>query len=333
MIVSEDGEIRFVADGPRIERSVTLRFLGDWGGANFTRVAGWLTQEFCDRAGPYSRVFIGNSNGQADTIRRVHRGEADLAITTPTTIVHAALKGEAIYQGEPAPGLRALGVIPQRDILVLALASELGIRSYEDLRQRKPAIKIATSADDGTSHLGYMARRMMEAHGISEADLNSWGGGYVNAPRPELVLELMREGLVDGVIMEAIGTPWWVELADRRNIEFLSAEERPLQDLERRFGWRRRTLPANMFKRQSEPVVTLDYAHFVVFVREDMHEDIAHVLTWCLVETRELLEKQYRHLDPERTPVSYPLDPAKMARTPLPLHPGAERYYRSAGLL
>jgi uncharacterized protein len=209
----------------------------------------------------------------------------------------------------------------------------LGITSYEELRQRKPAIRIATDADDGTSHLGYMARRMMEAHGISEADLDSWGGRYVNAPRPELVLELMREGMVDGVIMEAIMTPWWREVVERRDIEFLSCEEAVLKGLERRYGWRQRILPANSFKRQHEPVVSLDFSHFVVFVRQDMPEDIAHVLTWCLVETRDLLEKQYRHLEPDRSPVSWPLEPAKMAQTPFPLHPGAERYYRSAGLL
>jgi hypothetical protein len=51
------------------------------------------------------------------------------------------------------------------------------------------------------------------------------------------------------------------------------------------------------------------------------------------VETRDLIEVQYRHLAPERSPITYPLEPKKMAQTPFPLHPGAERYYREAGLL
>jgi hypothetical protein len=91
VIITEDDEIRFEANGPRINRSVTLRFLGDWGNANFTRIAGWLMQEFADRSGPHTRVFIGNSSGQRDTIRRVHRGEADLATTTPISMVGGAL--------------------------------------------------------------------------------------------------------------------------------------------------------------------------------------------------------------------------------------------------
>jgi TRAP-type uncharacterized transport system substrate-binding protein len=50
-------------------------------------------------------------------------------------------------------------------------------------------------------------------------------------------------------------------------------------------------------------------------------------------ETRAALEAQYRHILPERSPVSYPLDPAKMARTPIPLHTGAARYYGEHGHL
>jgi uncharacterized protein len=31
--------------------------------------------------------------------------------------------------------------------------------------------------------------------------------------------------------------------------------------------------------------------------------------------------------------VTYPLDPATMAKTPIPLHPGAAAHYRDAGYL
>ena len=48
-----------------------------------------------------------------------------------------------------------------------------------------------------------------------------------------------------------------------------------------------------------------------------MPDDVAHLIAWCLGETRGALERQYRHLPPNRSPVSYPLDPAKMARTPI----------------
>ncbi len=332
-IVADKNGLRYQAPGPRIDRSMTLRLQGDWGGANFHRICGWLSQEFCDRAGPYSRVFIGNSNGQADSVRAVHRGQVDVAVTTPTTAMAMAMRGEGLFAGEPCSDLRALAVIPQRDVLVLSVGKEHGIRTFEELRQKRSPLKIATSPDDGMNYLGYIARRFMEAAGIPEETLKSWGGSYVDAMRPEIVLEFFREGLVDGVIMEAIMAPWWRQLVEKREVVFLSAPEETLQLMERQYHWARKVMHANTFPDQPEDVWTIDYSHFVVFCRDDLPEDIAHLLTWCLVETRDLIEVQYRHLAPERSPITYPLEPKKMAQTPLPLHPGAERYYREAGLL
>ena len=67
-------------------------------------------------------------------------------------------------------------------------------------------------------------------------------------------------------------------------------------------------------------------------MRDDLHEDIAYLLTWALVETRYKLKAQFQHIPPERSPLTYPLDPHKMANTPFPLHPGAKRYYEAAGV-
>ena len=70
-----------------------------------------------------------------------------------------------------------------------------------------------------------------------------------------------------------------------------------------------------------------------MLVREDLADDEAHLLAWCLVETRSYIERQYAHIPPERSPLSYPLVPARMAVTPVPLHPGAARYYAERGHL
>ena len=48
---------------PKITRSLTLNFVGDWGQANFHRVLGWLTHQFCRHAGPRSRTAIWSIRG------------------------------------------------------------------------------------------------------------------------------------------------------------------------------------------------------------------------------------------------------------------------------
>lgn len=319
---------------PRIERSVSLQFIGDWGQANFHRICSWLTQEFCDRAGSKSRVGIWNPvEGGIDAAQAVFDGEVDMAILTPACALPAALEGRSIFTGRAMPTLRALAVLPQRDRMVLALPRALGISSFAELRERKPALKIATGEDNGFNLIGYIAKRFMEAHGIDESTLNSWGGRYIESARPDLSMSRFRDGVADAALQEAIMTPWWYEAVEKRDAVLLPAEPDALAALEREHGWGTAELAADFFPNQPQALPALDFADFVIVVREDMPEDIAHLLTWCLVERREAIERQYYHLPPERSPLSYPLAPAAMAKTSLPLHEGARRYYREAGIL
>ena len=231
------------------------------------------------------------------------------------------------------PSLRALAVLPQRDRMVLALPRTLGISTFAELRERKPALTIATSEDNGANLIGYVARRFMEAHGIDEGTLKLWGGSYIDSARPDLSMFRFRDKVADAALQEAIMTPWWRDAVEARNAILLPAESGALDTLEREHGWRRTELAAGFFPGQPEALPALDFSDFVIVVRDDMPEDVAHLLTWCLVEKRGAIERQYHHLPPERSPLTYPLDPAAMARPSLPLHAGARRYYEEQGIL
>ena len=322
--------------GPRIERSLTLAFMGDWGMANFHRICSWLTQQFCDRAGPESHVAIWNTrHGGIESVTSVFEGRIQLAIATPAQLISTALTGEGIFAPYgPMPSLRALGVLPQNDRMILAIDPKYEIDSFESLRQKKPAIHIATSHNDGTNFIGYVAFAYMKAHGIDEAELATWGATFVTATRPEQAVALVMSGEADALLQEAIMTPWWQDVVETRGFVPLPAEASALaRFVEENPGATSPDpvpLPSGYWKSLSEPFPCLDFSDFVVLVREDLPEDIAYLLTWCLVETRDSIEAQYLHLRPERSPLSYPLVPTKMAQTPLPLHPGARRYYMEA---
>jgi TRAP-type uncharacterized transport system substrate-binding protein len=247
-------------------------------------------------------------------------------------IVAGAPAGRAFVAGRPFPSLRALGVLPQNDRMVLAVDSRLGIRTFADLRRKKPPLRIATSHDTSDHFIGWTAGRYMEAHGIDVGTLRSWGGGYVTDTRPEQSLFRMRDRTVDAVLQEAIMTPWWRDVIATGAVP-LPAEAEALERLESDYGLRKNRLPAGFWDNLAADLPALDFSDFVIVVRDDLPEDVAHLLAWCLVETRALLENQYRHLPPERSPLTYPLSPQAMAQPPIPLHPGAARYYRDAGVL
>ncbi|SCV46967.1 uncharacterized protein FFB14_09505 [Fusarium fujikuroi] len=325
--------------GPRIERSLTLHFTGDWGMANFHRICSWLSQQFCDRAGPKSQVAVWNlRDGGMEAITDVFSGRVHLCIATPAQLTTTALTGQGIFQPHgPMPSLRSLGVLPQNDRMVFAISPKHNIHSFSELREKKPALRIATSTNDGTNFIGYIASEMMKAHLIDEAELNSWGGQYITATRPEQAMALVMSGEADALLQEAIMTPWWESVIEKNKFVPLPAETSALARFhENNPGSTRPNtdpLPAGFWPSLTEPLPCLDFSDFVVLVRDDLPEDVAHLLTWCLVETRAGIESQYHHLPPEKSPLTYPLVPRKIAQSPVPLHRGAQRYYREAGIL
>jgi uncharacterized protein len=142
-----------------------------------------------------------------------------------------------------------------------------------------------------------------------------------------------EEGTVDAVLQEAIMTPWWVNIIEKRGMVPLPAEAETLDLISKELGLGTNSLPAGFWKTFDQPLPALDFSDFVVLVRYDFPEDVAHLLAWCLVETRMHIERQYHHLPPQQSPLSYPLIPEKMAKPPLPLHPGAKRHCQEAGHL
>ena len=319
---------------PVLSRSYILNFIGDWGQANFHRICGWLTQKFCDRAGPESRVATWSiRHGGIEALPLVQDGEAQLGIATPAALMAKALTGETIFEGSAMPDLRALAVLPQNDKLVFGIDPKFGIKTFEQLRTEKPPLRIAVSTDDGTNFIGYVTRRFIEAHGVSDADLQSWGGQYVTAHRPDQCIQLFEEGKADAVVQEAIMTPWWSKLVENELVRPLPAEPAALERLERELSMGTNPVPKGFWNNLEDELPALDFSDFVVIVRDDMPEEVAYLLTWCLNETRAKIEAQYKHIPPSKSPLSYPLEPRKMAKTPLPLHSGAEKFYKQHGYL
>ena len=172
---------------------------------------------------------------------------------------------------------------------------------------------------------------------MGEAELRSWGGSYVTfrdlpsfAPEhssPFAYVGRVRKGEADAMIFEAMMLPDWQDLALEPGLSFIPAEENVLARIEGETGWPRATVPAGYYPGQTEPFQTLDFADFLLVCRDDLPDDLGHLVAYCMGETKDLLGQQYRHVPPERSGVTYPLDPVKMGRVPIPLHPGAQGYY------
>lgn len=318
--------------GPRIDRTLELRCMGDWGQANFHRILSWLSQEIYDRSGPGSVVWIRNGAGGADAVRAVQDGAVDLAISTPASFARMALAGLGPFAGQPATALRALAVLPQDDRLVFGVDRRFEITDIGQVAERRLPLRIAVGSQNGQNFIGLGAKAMLEASGLGADQLASWGGRLVEYERPEQCLAGMARGEADAIVQEAIMTPWWLDMLKARDLVLLPWSDAALAHVEHTLQLQRAELRAGYFPGQDTALDVLDFSDFQLMVHRDLPDDVAHLITWCLCNTSRVIERQFHGFPPDRTPMGYPLVPSKMARTTLPLHPGARRYYEAAGI-
>ena len=99
-------------------------------------------------------------------------------------------------------------------------------------------------------------------------------------------------------------TPWWADVVEKRGMIPIPAEPRALSLLSEKLGLGSNTLHAGFWKSLTADLPALDFSDFLVLVRDDLPEDVAFLLTWCLVETRNVIERLYHHLPPQRSPRS-----------------------------
>lgn len=310
---------------PVLDRRITLTLQGDWGQANLHRICGWLAQEVGDRCDPDSEFLIRSGRGGADAIHAILSGQVDVALLTPTAAMGMVAGGRPLA-AERSERLRALGTLPQRDRLVTCVDAELGVSSMDDLVARLPELRIATSPDDGVNLIGLAAHRQLQAVGIEAAALESAGGSWLYHERPFTAIAAFRDGAANVLIHEAIMMPAWRRIADHRSVLYLDATP-PVLNAFRAWHWPSAVVPRGYLPGLEHDLTALEFSDFLLLCTDALPDDIAALIAWCMVATRDALEVQYRHIPPERSPVSYPLDPQAIAAAPIALHPAAARAY------
>ena len=319
-----------MATGPRVD----LKIVGDWGNANFHQVCGWIAANLRWRSAPGSSFWIRTGTAYRDNVDAIAKGEVDLGITTPFDVtLEWARAGKHFFAGTAYPHLRTLGYLPQDDRLVLAVRADTGISSFEDIRSRKYPLKIATTCHDPDNLMTWVIDLILRQHGIDPEDIVRWGGAWLEHDHPRKCLPQAIRGEANAVFNEGIMVPQWYELVEKVPMRFIPMERSVLDTLAKDYGLRPAVLPKGRLKADRD-IACLDWSNWVVTVREDMDEELAYRITSVMVEERAEIESRYRHLPVERSPMTYPIDPATMWKgVGAPLHPGAERYYREHGYM
>ena len=104
-----------------------------------------------------------------------------------------------------------------------------------------------------------------------------------------------------------------------------------MQKLEKARGWQRGVIEKTRYRGMPEDVPAVDFSGWILFCHEDMDEDLAYITIAALDEQKSEIERLFPQ---PHAALTGPVDMSWIGENvPVPLHPGAEKYYREKGYL
>jgi len=236
---------------------------------------------------------------------------------TSSAFLTSAYNGTFRNEG-PYDNLRLIAKIEDPYYLLLAARKESGIKSMAQVKQQKLPVRIF---DNG----GGMAI-ILEYYGIKPEDIESWGGK----------MRVSQEDAVNGdfdLIIGFMASPslnpessYWTTLSEKFDLYFIELPEELLEKISGQNVDSEQVIARNQLLRGMDRwIKTLGRSGESVFAREDTPEQAAYDLAKAIDENRGALKWFIRVYTYDSNTV--------WQNFGVPLHPGAERYYREVGYI
>jgi uncharacterized protein len=261
---------------------------------------------------PGARTQVQSTKASVENLNLLQQGKGELALALGDS-VKLAWEGDA-DAGFKAPlnKLRGIAAVYPNYIQIVA-SKESGIADLAGLKGKGVSVGAAKSGTE------LNARKIFEAAGMSYTDL----GKTEYLPFAESV-ELIKNRQLDATLQSAgLGVASIKDLATSIDVTMVAVPA----DVVAKLGapYVAATIPAGTYQGQEADVPTVAVVNFLV-THEDVSEETAYQMTKLLFENLPELEAAHK------AAAQIKLENA-LNGMPIPLHPGAERYYREMGMM
>lgn len=238
-------------------------------------------------------------------------GDADLAIALADTVAQA-YSGTGKFDGQQLPMVRALASLYANMVHIVALESS-GITSLSDLAGKRVSVGAPGSGTEVNT------QAILQANGITYDDIDEQRLNFNETA------DALANGDIDAGFW-SVGAPTSsiLNLATTQDIVIISMTDAELTAaMGAHATFAKTTLPAGSYNGVDADVAVLGIPN-VLTVSSEMSDDLAYALTKAMFEN--IAELQAVHPAANETTVAF-----TMSATPIPLHPGALRYYDEVG--
>ena len=272
----------------------------------------------CDRGGscggPGLIAVAQATLGSVENIELLRSGGVEAGLSQ-ADIAYLAYTGTGPFAGKPPfEALRSLGML-YSEAVQLVVRADSDLHSIADLKGRAVSL-----GEEGSGTL-VVARQILDAFGVKEAEMKP---AYL---KPGTAADRLAKGELDAFFMVG-GWPVAAvsDVAARVPIRLLPLDGEMADRLRaRQRFYTELTIPADTYP--GVPATPTLGVGAELLVRADRDPDLIYGVT------KALWHENTRRLLIEGHPQGRSFDPTKaIANVSVPLHPGAERYYREVGL-
>jgi TRAP transporter TAXI family solute receptor len=297
-----------ISAGVHAQSSIDI-LTGAQTGANYA--LGVALSQIYAKVIPNVKAAVQVTRTSAENLDLLQAGRGELAVTFGDVLA-AAWRGDAEAGFKtPLDNLRGVSATYDNYVQIVARADS-GIQTVADLKGKR----VSVGAQRSTTELN--ARAILKAAGLSYKDL-----GKVEYLPIGQSIELLKERQVDAMLQSAVaGSPSIRDLATSLPIVVVAIPP----DVVAKMGdaYVPGMIPAKTYAGQTTGVPTAAIGNFLV-TRADVPDELVYQMAKALYDNLPMLYAVH--------------DAAKVMKRenaakgmPVPLHPGAEQYYREVGV-
>lgn len=256
-----------------------------------------------------------SSRGSVDNINAVLSGLRNSGFAQ-SDVAYWAYTGTGTMEGkDPATKLRSIAALFEEHIHLVAL-DKSGINSVADLKGKR------VSLDEPGSGTYVDAGLILEANGLALDDVTA------EALKGNAAAEALRNGKIDAFFVVAgYPTGSLVELASADDIKLVPIDGKGAQALAEKYGFfSQSVIPAGAYEGVEETPTVAVGAQW--YTSSDQDEELIYQITKALWN-----DKSRKLLDVGHAKGKTITLETALSGIGVPVHPGAERYYKEVGLI
>jgi hypothetical protein len=300
----------------------TLTWTAGGVGGGWYAIAGGISNIIHEKAGGITVKVI--PGGGTVNPRLVDKGDCELGWGLPFLNV-AAWNGEDPYDKKHT-NLRAIAGGMSLNFFHFYVAAESPIKTMDEVFKQKKALRMAISPA-GTSD-EWVFRKVLASYKTDYKELEAAGFKFFRGSYAEQASQFKDRNVDSVFTFLALPGAAITEASIGRSLRLINFSQESLQSL-KQYGIESGKIPPGTYPKAAnanEDVLTA-IAGSVILVNKNVSDDVTYRIAKAIHENLDQFRKIHGSLAP------YQLKDAVTGLGLIPLHPGAEKYYKEKGIL